>query len=183
VLELNRNYSEAWQAGDVTPDALVQSRFGTELFQSVDAYQRTERAIKYALLFIALTFMTFFAWEQVSGTKLHPLQYLLVGLALSTFYLLLLALSEHLSFWGAYAIAAGALVALITVYVSGVVDPRRGSIVGGAIAVIYALLYVLIRSEDYALLIGSIVLFAVLAIVMISTRRVQWYALAAASDE
>ncbi|MGH8188844.1 MAG: cell envelope integrity protein CreD, partial [Steroidobacteraceae bacterium] len=178
VLELNRPYRQAWIEGQVDETALSGSAFGVSLYQPVDGYQRGERAIKYALLFIALTFLTFFAWEQVCGIRLHPLQYLLVGLALSTFYLLLLALSEHLAFALAYVLAAVALVLLIGLYIAGVLrSSARGIISGAAMAAVYGLLYVLVLSEDYALLLGAIVLFTALAAVMLVTRKIDWYRL------
>ncbi|WP_129782087.1 cell envelope integrity protein CreD [Peristeroidobacter soli] len=178
VLELNRSYGQVWQEGEVTDDALRQSSFGVSLFQPVDIYQRGERAVKYAVLFIALTFLTFFAWEQVTRNRLHPLQYLLVGLALSMFYLLLIALSEHISFALAYVTAAAALVLLIGLYLAGALRSAwRGVVAGAAMSLVYGLLYMLVLSEDYSLLLGSIILFAALAAVMLATRRVDWYRL------
>jgi inner membrane protein len=183
VLELNRPYRQAWIEGEVDEAALTGSAFGVSLYQPVDIYQRGERAIKYALLFIALTFLTFFAWEQVAAIRLHPLQYLLVGLALSTFYLLLIALSEHVAFAVAYALAAVALVLLIGLYIAGVLrSSARGIISGAAMTAVYGLLYVLVLSEDYALLLGAIVLFAALAAVMLVTRKVDWYRLSPRSQ-
>lgn len=178
VLELNRAYGQAWLDGEVTDAMLKDSAIGVGLYQAVDAYQRAERAIKYGLLFIALTFLTFFAWEQLSELRLHPLQYLLVGLALSMFYVLLIALSEHVRFLVAYAIAAIALVTLMGVYISGALrSARRGAAVGTAMSVVYGLLYALILSEDYALLLGAITLFVALAAVMLATRKIDWYRL------
>lgn len=178
VLELNRSYRQLWSEVEVDEATLSGSAFGVSLYQPVDIYQRGERAIKYALLFIALTFLTFFAWEQVCGIRLHPLQYLLVGLALSTFYLLLLALSEHLAFALAYVLAAVALVLLIGLYIAGVLrSSARGIISGAAMSAVYGLLYVLVLSEDYALLLGAIVLFTALAAVMLVTRKIDWYRL------
>jgi inner membrane protein len=160
----------------------MESSFGVGLYQAVDIYQRGERAVKYALLFIALTFLTFFAWEQVTRNPLHPLQYLLIGFALSLFYLLLIALSEHISFAVAYVTAAAALVLLIGVYIAGALrSSRRGSVAGIAMSGVYALLYALVLSEDYALLLGAIVLFVALAAVMLVTRRIDWYRLGTAS--
>jgi inner membrane protein len=176
VLELNRTYRQAFTRYEVEDETVVASALGVGLYQAVDIYQRGERAIKYALLFIALTFLTFFAWEQVSKMRIHPLQYLLVGLALSVFYLLLIALSEHLTFWLAYLIAACALIGLIGIYIAGVLRSRaRGTVAGAAMAIVYGLLYMLVLSEDYALLMGAIILFVALAGVMIATRRLNWY--------
>lgn len=178
VLELNRAYGEIWREGEVTEEMLRRSAVGVSLFQPVDIYQSGERAVKYAVLFIALTFLTFFAWEQVTRNRLHPLQYLLVGLALSMFYLLLIALSEHIAFALAYITAAAALVLLIGLYLAGAFRSAwRGVIAGGAMSLVYGLLYMLVLSEDYSLLLGSIILFAALAAVMLATRRVDWYRL------
>ncbi|HEY0684914.1 MAG TPA: cell envelope integrity protein CreD [Steroidobacter sp.] len=178
VLELNRSYGQFWHDGEVSEGALASSALGVSLFQPVDIYQRGERAVKYAVLFIALTFLTFFAWEQVTRNRLHPLQYLLVGLALSMFYLLLIALSEHIAFALAYVVAAAALVLLIGAYLSGALRSAwRGVIAGGAMSLVYGLLYMLVLSEDYSLLLGSIILFVALAAVMLATRRLDWYQL------
>lgn len=178
VLELNRPYRQAWSEEEVNEATLMQSAFGVGLYQAVDVYQRGERAVKYALLFIALTFLTFFAWEQITRIRLHPLQYLLIGLALSIFYLLLIALSEHISFAVAYVLAAVALISLIGWYVAGALrSSMRGGIAAAAMSGVYALLYVLVLSEDYALLLGAIVLFAALAGVMLVTRKIDWYRL------
>ena len=176
VLELNRPYRTVWHEGEVDETMLSQSSFGVGLFQSVDIYQRAERAVKYAALFIALTFLTLFAWEQVTRNRLHPLQYLLVGLALSMFYLLLIALSEHIAFVAAYVIAAASLVLLIGLYIAGALrSSQRGLVAGGAMSLIYGLLYMLVLSEDYSLLLGAIILFVALAAVMLATRRFDWY--------
>jgi inner membrane protein len=180
VLELNRSYGQAWSEFEVNEASLTESSFGVGLYQTVDVYQRGERAVKYAVLFIALTFLTFFAWEQVTRNPLHPLQYLLIGLALSIFYLLLIALSEHISFAAAYVTAAVALVVLIGVYIAGALrSSMRGGVAGVAMSGVYALLYALVLSEDYALLLGAIVLFVALAAVMLVTRRLDWYRLSA----
>jgi inner membrane protein len=180
VLELNRSYRQVWSEFEVNEAGLAESSFGVGLYQAVDVYQRGERAVKYALLFIALTFLTFFAWEQVTRNPMHPLQYLLIGFALSIFYLLLIALSEHISFAAAYVTAAVALVVLIGVYIAGALRSSiRGVVAGVAMSGVYALLYALVLSEDYALLLGAIVLFVALAAVMLVTRRIDWYRLGA----
>lgn len=185
VLEINRPVPQQWADQAVGAEALRASAFGVSLYRPVDAYQRNYRAIRYAALFIALTFMGFFVWEHTAGSRhaaarLHPLHYLLVGLALATFYLLLMALSEHLHFALAYALAAGALVAVLAVYLAGALQSvRSGLAAAGSIAAIYGALYLLVLSEDYALLLGALLLFAALTIVMLATRRVDWNALGA----
>lgn len=184
VLELNRSYRQAFTESEVDEATFMESSFGVGLYQAVDVYQRGERAIKYAALFIALTFLTFFAWEQVSRIRIHPLQYLLVGLALSVFYLLLIAVSEHLAFAWAYLISALSLILLIGIYIAGAFhSSRRGMVAGAAMSAVYGLLYVLVLSEDYALLLGAVTLFVGLAAVMLVTRKIDWYAPREARDE
>jgi inner membrane protein len=176
VLQLNRSFGQHWLQSEVDVNELAQSSFGVGLYQAVDVYQRSERAMKYALLFIALTFMTFFAWEHMAKTRLHPLQYLLVGLALSIFYLLLIALSEHVPFAAAYWSAAVALVLLVGVYLAGAMRNRlHGSVAALVVAGVYAVLYTLVLSESYSLLIGAVILFTALGAVMLVTRHVDWY--------
>jgi inner membrane protein len=132
--------------------------------------------VRYGILFIAITFACFFAWEHlVRGLRLHPMQYLLVGLALATFYLLLVALSEHVGFAVSYAIAAAALVALITTYIAGATTHRKSAVgIGAALAASYGALYVILLSEDYALLYGSLLIFVILATLMLATRKLRW---------
>ncbi len=176
VLELNRAVPQMWRGAAVPNSALLATAFGVRLFQPSDLYAQNYRAVRYGILFIAITFACFFAWEHlVRGLRLHPMQYLLVGLALATFYLLLLALSEHVGFAVSYAIAATALVVLITAYIAGATTRRTSAVgIGAALAVSYAALYVILLSEEYALLYGSLLLFAILAALMLSTRRLDW---------
>jgi inner membrane protein len=150
--------------------------FGVSFVDPVDQYLKTDRAIKYALLFIALTFAGFFLFEVLKRLAVHPVQYGLVGLALALFYLLLLSLSEHLAFATAYAIAAVACVALLGVYLAAVLKSAlRGLGFAAALAALYAMLYGLLRAEDYALLMGSLLVFGLLACVMLLTRTLDWY--------
>jgi len=176
VLELNRAVPQMWRGAAVSNSALLATAFGVRLFQPSDLYAQNYRAVRYGILFIAITFACFFAWEHlVRGLRLHAMQYLLVGLALATFYLLLLALSEHVGFAVSYAIAATALVVLITAYIAGATASRASVVgIGAALAVSYTALYVILLSEDYALLYGSLLLFAILAALMLSTRKLDW---------
>ncbi len=152
--------------------------FGVSLVQPVDIYQQTERAVKYAALFIVLTFVVFFLFEVVRARLLHPVQYVFVGFALCVFYLLLISLSEHLGFDLAYAAAAAAITLLISSYSSYVLGGlTEAAVVGACVGAVYGFLYLLLRIEDYALLAGSIGLFLALALVMLLTRRVNWYEL------
>jgi len=132
--------------------------------------------VKYGGLFIALSFLTLFLVENLRGRSIHPIQYGLMGLALSVFYLLLLALAEHIGFLPAYILATGALCALVSTYLAGAMGSTVASMVsGGIFAATYALLYLLITSESYALLAGSLALFALLATTMLLTRKIDWY--------
>lgn len=154
-----------------TDDALDAAAFGVELLDPVDPYRMSERSLKYDLLFIGLTFVVLWMFELRARRGVHPLQYLLVGGALCLFYLLELALAEHLGFGPAYAIAASAVTAQVSLYARAVLRGWGPALLlMGAVAGLYALLYVLLGSEDYALLFGSATLFAVLSGVMFLTR-------------
>ncbi len=177
VLNLNRTYGDRWFQGTTSAETLLGSGFGIELVQPVDIYQRSTRAVKYGGLFIALSFLTLFLVENLQHRPVHPIQYGLMGLALSVFYLLLLALAEHLGFLLAYVLATAALCILMTVYLAGALRSRVGGLASGSIfAATYALLYLLVTSENYALLAGSLALFALLATTMSLTRQIDWYA-------
>jgi inner membrane protein len=184
VLDLNRAYGSHWLQYETEASALQDSAFGVDLVQPVDLYQRAERSVKYAGLFIALSLLTLFLWEHLAGKPLHPIQYGLTGLALSVFYLLLLALAEHVGFAKAYIIAAVALCALLGVYIAGAFRSMlAGSGSAAAFGVVYGLLYLLVTSEDYSLLTGAIALFAILATVMVVTRKLDWYRAGTKSEE
>jgi inner membrane protein len=159
--------------------ALGASAFGVALVRPVDIYQQAERAVKYAALFIVLTFVIAFLWEIIHGAPVHPIQYVFIGFALCVFYLLLLALSEHIGFDLAYIAAAVANVGLIAWYWSWVVrsGARHGILMAAALSALYGYLYVLLRQEDHALLGGALGLFVMLALVMFLTRRIDWYTL------
>jgi inner membrane protein len=151
-----------------------------ELIDPVNPYVMSDRAIKYGLMFIALTFVTVGLTELLTGRRVHPVQYLMVGMALSLFFLLLLSLSEHLPFTVAYGIASTAAAAVLTPYAAAMLGGwRRGAAFGGGIALLYGALYVLLSREQTALVIGAVMLFAVLAVVMTLTRRLDWYRLGA----
>jgi inner membrane protein len=152
--------------------------FAVTLIDPLDVYALTGRAVKYGILFVALTLMAAFMFELMRNLKLHPVQYGLVGLAITLFFLLLLALSEKIAFGLAYAIATSGCVLLLAVYFSAVLGHwRRGVALGAYVGVLYAALYGLLLSEDNALLLGSVLLFGLLSLLMIATRKVDWYAL------
>jgi inner membrane protein len=155
---------------------LNENSLGVAFIQPVDVYLQAERAVKYGILFLGLTFAAFFLFELFKRLAIHPVQYGFVGIALCIFYLLLLSLSEHLSFGLSYFIASAACVSLLGFYASYVLKSVARSIgFTSMLGALYGVLYVLLRSEDYALLMGSLLLFAILALVMIITRKVDWY--------
>jgi len=177
VLDLNRRLAQHWRESE-SPGAIGESAFGITLTQPAGSYQQNVRAGKYGVLFIAFTFVAFFLFEVRRRLRVHPVQYLLVGIALCTFYVVLLALSEEIGFGWAYAIAAACVVAIVSGYAAVVLRAHRaGMLLGAMLALVYALLYGLVVSEDYALLMGSMALLAGIAGFMYLTRRVDWYAL------
>ena len=144
----------------------------------IGIYEASTRAAKYAVLFIGLSFLIYFLFEIFAGLRLHPLQYLLLGLANCMFYLLLLALSEHLPFRLAYFISATASTTLISVYSSAVLGARRRVVpVAAALAVMYTTLFMMLQAENFALLSGTLALFLVLTLFMYMTRAIDWYEL------
>ena len=156
--------------------SLSNNGFGVSLIQPANVYQQLERSAKYGFLFVGLTLIAFFLYEVLKRLAIHPIQYGLVGIALAMFYLLLTSLSEHISFDIAYAIASAACIGLLTFYVSYVLQSAmRGMSFGALLGALYGALYVLLRSEDHSLLLGSGLLFALLAAVMVGTRKVDWY--------
>jgi inner membrane protein len=156
----------------------MDEQIAVSFIETAGLYQQLERASKYGFLFIGLTFAAFLVYELLRRLAIHPVQYALAGLALAMFFLLLTALSEHIDFAAAYAVATAACVGLISAYLVRVLrSARAGLAFGSALAALYAMLYATLKAEDYALLGGSLLLFGLLAVVMIATRRVDWYAL------
>lgn len=173
VLHLNRNYPQQWLG---PRQELLASAFGVKLLLPIDEYQKTTRSAKYAIMFIALTFLAFFMTEILNKKILHPIQYLLVGFALLVFYTLLLSISEYLHFNQAYLIASAAVVLLISAYTRGMLQNNLITlIIGGILVLLYGFLFVILQLQDYALLLGSIGLFVILALVMYLTRNIDWF--------
>jgi inner membrane protein len=176
-----RDYPQHWtsQTGNerFTTKAVSESLFGAQFLSILDAYRFVERSIKYGVLFLVLVFTTFFLFEVTARQKIHPFQYLMVGAALCLFYLLLLSISEFIGFGYAYLIAAVASTILITWYCRFFLGGGvRTLMIGAGLAGVYTFLYITLRQQDYALLMGAIALFIVLAVVMYVTRKVDWYA-------
>jgi len=170
VSYLGRGYRQVWsQANNQThfAESVGRSAFGVEFLQTVTPYRETERAVKYGILIIALTFVLYLMFEMVSGTTIHLLQYGAVGLALCVFYLLLLSLAEQIGFFWAYAASAAAVVGQTTAYTLGAA--RRWGFAlgfGAGLGGLYAFLYMLMQMESYSLLSGSAALFVVLSALM-----------------
>jgi inner membrane protein len=161
-------------------DALEGKDLGVRFIQPVDVYQQSERAVKYGGLFVVLTFVAFLLFEVLRRLEIHPVQYALCAAALVLFFLLVVSLSEHVPFHLAYLAASGACVGLLTFYVVHVLRSlARGLSFGLLLSSLYGVLYVILLSEDYALLLGTLLLFTVLTVVMIMTRRVDWYRIGA----
>lgn len=172
------NLEEALDSCVVTDkcEAFNARSFGVSFIDPVDQYLKSDRAIKYALLFIVLTFAGFFLFEVLKSLAVHPVQYALVGVALAFFYLLLLSLSEHIGFALAYLVSASSCVLLIGFYVCHVLrSVRHGLSFSAGLAALYGLLYGLLSAEDYALLMGSLLLFGLLGVFMVLTRKLDWY--------
>lgn len=183
------NWKSSWFANNLagwfndreTPEWQTIPAFSVTVATPADQYQLTDRAIKYAILLIALTFMAFFVFETLTGLRLHPMQYLLVGLSLVLFYLVLLALSEHVGFTPAWIIASLVGAVMNGVYLQAVLKSwRRSSMFVVALLGLDVVMWFLLRSEDSALLLGSAVLALALFAVMYLTRHFDWYSLSQA---
>ncbi len=171
--DMERSIRKANQGQQVN---FAAQSFGVSLIDPVDVYLQSERSVKYGFLFVGLTFVAFFLFEVLKRLQIHPVQYTLVGLSLSFFYLLLIAFSEHIGFALAYWVGTLACSGLLAVYTGAVLkNARLGVALGATISVLYGMLYIIIRSEDHALLMGSVLLFGVLALVMTTTRHLDWY--------
>jgi inner membrane protein len=177
---LSRSISPAWMSGD--SEAFAGTGFSSSLFRvdflkPLDHYGINTRAAKYALLFIIIPFLSFFLFEVFLKRNIHPVQYLLVGIANVVFYLLLLSISEHLSFTLAYGISALAVIAITTLYAHSLLGSWGKCWITGFIMILcYSFLYFTLQSEDWALLAGSTGIFVIVALVMFFTRKIDWTA-------
>jgi len=184
--EVGRNgFSAAWDVSSLATGTQVQMEsnpvkpidlINVSLLTPIDPYKLADRATKYGILFVVLTFGGFFLFEMMKELPIHPVQYLLVGFGLAIFFLLLVSFSEHMAFGLSYLIASVACIGLLTFYLSYVLrSVTRGLGFGAMLTSLYAAVYGLLISEDNALILGSLMLFAVLAVVMVITRKVDWY--------
>jgi len=173
VLHINRAFSQ--QHLKSIPN-LNQFAFGTTFMVMVDEYQKSERSAKYGFLVIGLTFLIFFLIQTLSKINIHPFQYLMIGLALTMFYTLLVSISEHSNFLKAYITAGISVIILITLYSKSILKTFKFPLfIGASLSALYAFIYVIIQLENYALLVGSIGLFLILATVMFVSRKIDWH--------
>ena len=183
----SKGYTAAWTvpfiargvAAEGTEESITrlgQTALAVSFVEPANPYQSVGRSLKYALLFVGLVFLAYFIFETMARRRVHPAQYVLVGLAQVVFYLLLLSLAEQIGFDLGFLVAAGATVGLISAYAGWVFESRRQGVRAFvAFAILYGLIYVLMRLEDYALLVGALASFAAIALVMYFTRRIDWY--------
>lgn len=176
ISHLNRNYPQSW-TGSKYKDEIYNSKYGVNLYVSADVYKQSIRSIKYAILFIIITFATFFCTEILNGNKVHPFQYLLIGITISIYYVLLLSLSEHINFDYAYLISSIVTVLIIWGYSKTIFTqkPQLPIFISGVLSILYAYLYMLLQLADYALLVGAIGIFISITVLMFITRKINWY--------
>ena len=175
---INSAANASAEAPSVSQAQNMIDTFGVAFIEPINIYSQSDRAIKYGLLFIALTFSAFFLFEILKQLPIHPIQYSLVGMALAIFFLLLVSLSEHIQFLYAYLIASAACILLIGIYLAYVLNSKkRGYSFATALTVLYAVLYGLLQSENNALVLGSMLLFGILTAIMMVTRKIDWYQL------
>ena len=173
ILHLNRNYPQSWTGNKYLTN---ESSFGIDLLLPVDNYQKVTRAIKYAIMFICFTFLVFFFIEVLNKVFIHPIQYILVGIALVIFFVLLLSISEHLEFNLAYILSAVATLLLIAGYIKAILKNNKLTfLITSILFILYSFIFIIIQLQDYALLIGSIGVFIILALVMYYSRKIDWY--------
>ena len=169
----NRSYPQEWEEKTYDP---FPSAFGVKLLVPIDEYQKTMRTSKYGLMIIILTFLSFFMIELFSKKVIHPIQYLLVGLALIIFYSILLAISEYILFQYSYLISSLLIIVLIALYSRSIYQSKQiSTIVTGMLMMFYGFMYVILQLQDYSLLIGTVVLFIILAAIMFFTRKINWF--------
>lgn len=172
ISQINRQFEQSFFSG--IPD-LRNFAFGADLYIPVDEYQKSERSSKYGFMVIGLTLLVFLLIQIVSKIYIHPFQYVMIGLALVMFYTLLISISEHSSFFKAYIIAAFSVLGLITIYSRLILKGFKFPLlICASLAGLYGFIYVIIQLENYALLVGSIGLFAILAIIMFASRKIDW---------
>jgi inner membrane protein len=181
ILHMNRNYPQKWVASRFNVE---DSAFGLMLILPVDEYQKTMRTAKYAIMFIALTFLGFFMIELLNKRAIHPVQYILVGIGLLVFYTLLLSFTEHIAFAYAYLLASVGIISLLSAYSWSVLsNVRQTATITAILVALYGYLYIILQLQNYALLMGSLGSFVILAFVMYLTRKIDWFTILSIRSE
>ncbi len=176
ISQFNRDFPKVFTAGSNVLLSVRESAFGVILLSPFDAYAQTMRSLKYAILIIGLTFFAYFFTEVFQRRPVHPLQYILIGMALVIFYTLLLSISEYIRFPLAYLTASAATVLLLSWYTKSIFKKWNVVLVfSSLLSALYLFIYVLIQMQDNALLFGSIGLFVLLAAAMYLSRKIDWY--------
>ena len=172
ILDINRPFPQTFN--NKLPE-LTKYAFGVNFMIPVDEYQKSERTAKYGFLVIGLTFLIFFLIQSLSKIGIHPFQYLMIGLALIMFYTLLISISEHSNYFNAYLTASIAVILLIALYARSILKNIKFPIfIASSLSLLYSFIYVIIQLESYALLVGSVGLFIILALVMYVSRKIDW---------
>lgn len=181
IPHLARSVPQGWalvgsdNARDTPDQRMSEFNFGVDFYIPVDTYDLASRAAKYATMFLAVAFMTVLLMEIRSGCAVHAAQYVLVGIAILFFHVLLVALAEHIGFLPAYVIGSLATASMLALYIAMALGSwRKGGVMLAILLTLYALLYLVLRMEDYALLVGAVGGFIVLAVVMFATLDVDW---------
>jgi inner membrane protein len=176
ITSISRQYPQAWLNESLDHKKITQSMVGVNFISPVDNYRMTDRSIKYVMLFLLFTFIVIWLMEITSKVRVHLLQYLLLGLGLCLFYLLLLAFSEHIGFTWAYIISSLAVISMIGSYSMTILKTgKHAAIISVGVAALYIYLYSLLQEQNYSLLFGSLGVFTALAAVMYITRNIDWY--------
>lgn len=174
-------FESYWSVPSIANSSIEEPEVGVSFLMPVDNYRMAIRAVKYSFLFLALTFLAYFIYEITSKkeTRIHQLQYLMMGIAMLIFYLLLVSVSEFIPFLGAYIISSGMTIGLISLYTYFVITKRKNIkfslLITAIMILLYLFLYILLRLQDLSLILGSLGLFFIMALVMFSTRNVEWY--------
>jgi inner membrane protein len=173
ILHLNRNYPQFWEDSQYK---VTQSAFGVKLILTADIYQKSMRLAKYSIMFLVFTFAAFFFSEIINKQRIHPIQYILIGIAILIFYTLVLSLSEYMHFNYAYILSAASVTLIISGYAKAIIPNSRFALmIMGILAILYGYLFIILQLEDYALILGSIGLLIILTLVMYITRKINWY--------
>lgn len=185
VVDINRAYPQSFQGSDIAklkhsegyyPNVFQKTSFGVNLRVPVDYYQKSSRSVKYGILVIILTFISFFFVEIFMQKRIHAFQYILVGFALVLFFALLISFSEHIGFNLAYAVSSFATIAAITLYAKSIFKSRKFVLILlGILALFYAFIFILLQLQDYSLILGTVMLFIVLSTVMYISKDIDWY--------